>query len=130
MKTLHWLFAHANNSTNEHVVKAFLIIVYKHTSQFLLISLSTHLLYIKPRKKLFILCRGNEKDLIRSRVHLCRDFFFSFFSALISYCGGGTSSIMMRVTEFHPVKASAAFTPTQFPTLIPTRTVPLGILSQ
>ena len=49
---------------------------------------------------------------------------------LTSYWDGGTSSIMIRVTEFHPVYAFAAFVPTQLPTLIPTRTVPLGIPSQ
>ena len=49
---------------------------------------------------------------------------------LTSHWDVGTSSIMIRVTEFHPVKAFAAFFPTQLPTLIPTRTVPLGIPSQ
>ena len=65
-----------------------------------------------------------------SKAQSKRLFMSSECVVLSTYWDWGTSSIMIRATEFHPVKASVAFFPTQLPTLIPTRTVPLGIPSQ
>ena len=75
----------------------------------------------------YLIRQGHEWS---SKTQSKRPWMSSECVVLSTYWDGGTSSIMIRVTEFHPVYASAAFDPTQVPTLIPTRTVPLAIPSQ
>ena len=86
------------------------------------------LIYIRAINRLFLRYIDNTK-----MKQLAETFSPSLTALLLGivtnymFWGGGNSSTMTRVTEFHPVKASPDILPTQSPTLIPTRTVPAGI---